>query len=70
MEPSDEADSSSKTQKSSVADAVAKYGQRLHRLLAARLQNPADTEGLAEEGILRLLGVERFEQVRSPGAPG
>ena len=57
-----------KTKKSFVADVAAKHGQRLRRFLAARLRNSSDTADLAQEGFLRLLRVERFEQIRSPEA--
>jgi RNA polymerase sigma-70 factor (ECF subfamily) len=58
----------SKTQRNFVADVAAKHGQRLRRFLAARLRNTADTADLAQEVFLRLLRVERFEQIRSPEA--
>ena len=57
-----------KTNKNFVADVAAKHGQRLRRFLAARLRNTADTADLAQEVFLRLLRVERFEQIRSPEA--
>jgi RNA polymerase sigma factor (sigma-70 family) len=57
-----------KTQKNFVADVAAKHGQRLRRFLAARLRNTSDTADLAQEVFLRLLRVERFEQIRSPEA--
>jgi RNA polymerase sigma factor (sigma-70 family) len=57
-----------KTQKNFVADVAAKHGQRLRRFLAARLRNSADAADLAQEVFLRLLRVERFEQIRSPEA--
>jgi RNA polymerase sigma-70 factor (ECF subfamily) len=57
-----------KTQRNFVADLAAKHGQRLRRFLAARLRNRADTADLAQEVFLRLLRVERFEQIRSPEA--
>jgi len=57
-----------KTKKTFVADIAAKHGQRLRRFLAVRLRNTADTADLAQEVFLRLLRVERFEQIRSPEA--
>jgi RNA polymerase sigma-70 factor (ECF subfamily) len=57
-----------KTQKNFVAEVAAKHGQRLRRFLAARLRNTSDTADLAQEVFLRLLRVERFEQIRSPEA--
>lgn len=57
-----------KTNKNFVADIAAKHGQRLRRFLAARLRNNSDTADLAQEVFLRLLRVERFEQIRSPEA--
>jgi RNA polymerase sigma factor (sigma-70 family) len=57
-----------KTQRNFVADVAAKHGQRLRRFLAARLRNSADTADLAQEVFLRLLRVERFDQIRSPEA--
>src|ERR1700735_1237266 len=57
-----------KTQRNFVADVAAKHGQRLRRFLAARLRNTSDTADLAQEVFLRLLRVERFEQIRSPEA--
>lgn len=58
----------SKTQKNFVADVAVKHGQRLRRFIAARLRNSSDTADLAQEVFLRLLRVERFEQIRSPEA--
>jgi len=58
----------SKTQKNFVADVAMKHGQRLRRFLASRLRNTADAADLAQEVFLRLLRVERFEQIRSPEA--
>jgi RNA polymerase sigma factor (sigma-70 family) len=57
-----------KTQKNFVADVAAKHGQRLRRFLAARLRNTSDTADLAQEVFLRLLRVERFEDIRRPEA--
>lgn len=57
-----------KTQKNFVANVAAKHGRRLRRFLAARLRNTSDTADLAQEVFLRLLRVERFEQIRSPEA--
>jgi RNA polymerase sigma factor (sigma-70 family) len=57
-----------KTQQNFVADVAAKHGQRLRRFLAARLRNTSDTADLAQEVFLRLLRVERFEQIRNPEA--
>ncbi|HEY4341364.1 MAG TPA: RNA polymerase sigma factor [Steroidobacteraceae bacterium] len=57
-----------KTQRTFVADVAAKHGQRLRRFPAARLRNTADTADLSQEVFLRLLRVERFEQIRSPEA--
>ena len=57
-----------KTQKNFVAEVAAKHGQRLRRFLAARLRNSSDTADLAQEVFLRLLRVERFEQIRNPEA--
>ena len=57
-----------KTQKNFVAEVAAKHGQRLRRFLAARLRNTSDTADLAQEVFLRLLRVERFEQIRNPEA--
>jgi RNA polymerase sigma factor (sigma-70 family) len=49
-----------------VADIAAKHGQRLRRFLAARLRVAADVADLAQEVYLRLLRVERYDQIRSP----
>jgi RNA polymerase sigma factor (sigma-70 family) len=69
QEKSSGADLLPKTQKNFVADVAAKHGKRLRRFLAARLRNnTADTADLAQEVFLRLLRVERFEQIRSPEA--
>jgi RNA polymerase sigma factor (sigma-70 family) len=57
-----------KTQKNFVAEVAAKHGQRLRRFIAVRLRNTADRADLAQEVFLRLLRVERFEQIRSPEA--
>jgi RNA polymerase sigma factor (sigma-70 family) len=57
-----------KTKKNFVADVAAKHGQRLRRFLAARLRDRSDTADLAQEVFLRLLRVERFEQIRCPEA--
>ncbi len=57
-----------KTQKNFVAEVAAKHGQRLRRFLAARLRNTSDTADLAQEVFLRLLRVERFEEIRNPEA--
>jgi RNA polymerase sigma factor (sigma-70 family) len=57
-----------RTKKNFVADVAAKHGQRLRRFLAARLRNTPDTADLAQEVFLRLLRIERFEQIRSPEA--
>jgi RNA polymerase sigma factor (sigma-70 family) len=65
---SDGADLLPKTQKSFVAEVAAKHGQRLRRFLAVRLRNTADTADLTQEVFLRLLRVERFDQIRSPEA--
>ncbi len=54
--------------KNFVAEIAAKHGQRLRRFLAARLRNSADTADLAQEVFVRLLRVERFEQIRTPEA--
>jgi RNA polymerase sigma-70 factor (ECF subfamily) len=54
--------------KAFVADVAAKHGQRLRRFLAARLRNAADTADLAQEVFLRLLRVERYQQIRTPEA--
>lgn len=51
-----------------VADVAAKHGQRLRRFLASRLRNTADVADLAQEVFLRLLRVERQDQIRSPEA--
>lgn len=51
-----------------VADIAAKHGRRLCRFLAARLRNGADIADLAQEVYLRLLRVQRHEQIRNPEA--
>jgi RNA polymerase sigma factor (sigma-70 family) len=51
-----------------VADVAAKHGQRLRRFLAARLRNAADVGDLAQEVFLRLLRVDRPDQIRNPEA--
>lgn len=51
-----------------VADIAAKYGQRLRRFLVARLRVAADVADLAQEVYLRLLRLERHDQIRNPEA--
>jgi RNA polymerase sigma-70 factor (ECF subfamily) len=51
-----------------VAEVAAKHGSRLRRFLAARLRNAADIADLAQEVYLRLLRVERHDQIRNPEA--
>lgn len=51
-----------------VADIAAKYGRRLHRFLATRLRNAADVGDLAQEVYLRLLRLQRTDQIRNPEA--
>jgi len=51
-----------------VADLATRHGQRLRRFLSQRLRNRADAPDLAQEIYLRLLRVERPEQIRSPEA--
>jgi len=51
-----------------VADVAARHGSRLRRFLAARLRNAADIADLAQEVYLRLLRVERHDQIRNPEA--
>lgn len=51
-----------------VAEIASKHGQRLRRFLAARLRNAADVADLSQEVFLRLLRVERHDQIRSPEA--
>jgi RNA polymerase sigma-70 factor (ECF subfamily) len=51
-----------------VTDIAAKHGRRLRRFLAARLRNASDVADLAQEVFLRLLRVDRHDQIRSPEA--
>lgn len=51
-----------------VTDIAAKHGRRLRRFLAARLRNASDVGDLAQEVFLRLLRVERHDQIRCPEA--
>jgi RNA polymerase sigma factor (sigma-70 family) len=51
-----------------VAELAAKHGRRLCRYLAARLRNAADIGDLAQEVYLRLLRVQRHDQIRNPEA--
>jgi len=51
-----------------VADLAVRYGQRLRAFLAARLRNSTDTADLAQEVFLRLLRVDRHDQIRNPEA--
>lgn len=51
-----------------VAELAARHGRRLSRFLAARLRNAADIADLAQEVYLRLLRVERHDQIRNPEA--
>ena len=51
-----------------IADIAARHGQRLRRFLAVRLRNATDVADLAQEVFLRLLRVERRDQIRSPEA--
>lgn len=59
---------SRETRKAFVADVAARHGGRLRRFLAARIRNAADVADLAQEVFLRLLRVERHDQIRSPEA--
>jgi RNA polymerase sigma-70 factor (ECF subfamily) len=54
--------------KSFVASVVTRHGRRLRRFLAQRLRNRADAPDLAQEVYLRLLRVERHEEIRSSEA--
>jgi len=56
------------SRKAFVADVAAKHGERLRRFLAVRLRNAADAADLAQEVFLRLLRVERHDQIRRPEA--
>ena len=51
-----------------VAAVAARHGPRLKRFLRRRLRNRADAPDLAQEVYLRLLRVERPEEIRSPEA--
>lgn len=51
-----------------VADLASQHGRRLRRYLAARVRNRADVPDLAQEIYLRLLRVERPEEIRNPEA--
>jgi len=51
-----------------VAELASKHGRRLRRFLAARLRNAADIADLAQEVYLRLLRVQRHDQIRNPEA--
>jgi RNA polymerase sigma-70 factor (ECF subfamily) len=48
--------------------AATEHGRRLKRYLARRLRNPADAPDLAQEVYLRLLRVQRAEEIRNPEA--
>lgn len=54
--------------KAFVAEIAVKHGRNLRRYLASRLRNPADIADLAQEVYLRLLRVERQDQIRNPEA--
>lgn len=47
---------------------ASEHGRRLRRFLSQRLQNRADAPDLVQEVYLRLLRVERYEEIRSPEA--
>lgn len=51
-----------------VAEVAAQYGRRLRRFLAVRLRNADDVPDLAQEVFLRLLRVDRHEEIRSAEA--
>jgi RNA polymerase sigma factor (sigma-70 family) len=51
-----------------VAGMAAKYGGRLRRFLKLNLANAADVPDLAQEVFMRLLRVQRYEEIRSPEA--
>lgn len=51
-----------------VAELAARHDRRLCRFLAARLRNAADIADLAQEVYLRLLRVQRHDQIRNPEA--
>jgi RNA polymerase sigma factor (sigma-70 family) len=51
-----------------VAFVASKHGRRLRQFLTRRLPNPTDAHDLAQEVYLRLLRVQRDEQVRNPEA--
>lgn len=51
-----------------VTQLAAQHGQRLRRYLSARLRNRSDVPDVAQEVYLRLLRVERPEEIRSPEA--
>jgi RNA polymerase sigma factor (sigma-70 family) len=51
-----------------VADLAGRYGRRLRAFLAVRLRNSADIADLAQEVFLRLLRVDRHDQIRNPEA--
>lgn len=51
-----------------VADIATRYGRRLRAFLAARLRNSSEVADLAQEVFLRLLRVDRRDQIRNPEA--
>jgi RNA polymerase sigma factor (sigma-70 family) len=51
-----------------VSELEARHSRRLRRYLAARLKNVSDVADLAQEVFLRLLRVERHDEIRSPEA--
>src|SRR6185312_14188520 len=51
-----------------VADLATRHGRRLREYLAGRVRNRSDVPDLAQEVYLRLLRVERPEEIRSPEA--
>jgi RNA polymerase sigma-70 factor (ECF subfamily) len=59
---------SNQDRKSFVAAIAERHGGRLRRFLSQRLRNRADTPDLVQEVYLRLLRVERHEEIRSPEA--
>lgn len=54
--------------KAFVAFVASEHGRRLRQFLTRRLPNPADAHDLAQEVYLRLLRVQRDEQVRNAEA--
>jgi RNA polymerase sigma factor (sigma-70 family) len=59
---------SAEDKRSFVAAVASQHGRRLKRFLSQRLQNRADAPDLAQEVYLRLLRVQRHDEIRSPEA--